>query len=243
MPYNVQTYGWVCFILFFASFTKGFSGFGAPLFALPFLALFLDIKTVIPLVALVAFILTLILLVELREHLDWKEIYPLLIGAVPGIPLGVLLLKRLDKSAIQWALGLTLISYALYSLFLKSSNRGIKRRWSYLFGFIAGCFGGALSVSGPAVIVYTSLQNWDKDKIKVTFQGFFLISGMIVVLFHALTGLTTSTVLRFFGVSLPILILGNYLGSLLYGRIGEGHYSKVMFILLGFLGAFMIYRA
>ena len=77
----------------------------------------------------------------------------------------------------------------------------------------------------------------------MTLQGFFVISGAIVVLFHALNGITTITVLRFYGVSLPMLILGTYVGSLFYGMIGEETYRRVMFILLGFLGAFMIYRA
>lgn len=239
----MATYLWISLILFFAGFTKGLSGFGALLLAIPLLALFLDIKTVIPLVTLVSIFLSLILLIELRHHFSRRNIYPLLVGAIPGIPLGVFFLKRLDEEPILWALGVTLIIYALYSLFFRSLSRGIKQKWAYLFGFVAGCLGGALSLTGPAVIVYGSLQDWDKDEVKATFQGFFLVSGLLVALFHALNGLTTSTVLRSFGVSVPTLVLGNYLGSLLYGRIEEEHYRKVMFILLGFMGAFMIYRA
>lgn len=239
----MQTYILICLIVFFAGFTQGLSGFGSILLSLPLLAIFLDIKIVIPLVAIYGVSITIILLVQLWKYLDWQKIFPLFLGALPGIPIGVYFLKKLDKGMIQWILGIMLISYSLYSLFFRSTNKGIREGWAYLFGFFSGCLGGALSASGPAVIVYTSLQAWSKDKIKVTLQGFFMVSGMVVIFFHALSGLTTVTVLRFFLVSLPLLFLGTYTGSFFYGKIKEEDYKRVMLILLAFLGGFMIYRA
>jgi uncharacterized membrane protein YfcA len=73
-------------------------------------------------------------------------------------------------------------------------------------------------------------------------QGFFLISAAIVIIFHAVSGLTDITVLSFFGLSLPGVLIGNYLGSRLYGRLKEEHYTQVIFVLLGLLGSLMIYR-
>jgi len=239
----MQTYILICFIVFLAGFTQGLSGFGSILLSLPLLAIFLDIKTVIPLVALMAFFITVILFVQLRKHLDWKKICPLFIGAAPGIPLGVFFLKKLDKDIIQWVLGVTLVAYSLYSLFFRSSYKPMRTAWGYLFGFLSGCLGGALSAAGPPVIVYTSLQNWSKDTIKVTLQGFFLVSGVIVIFFQALNGLTTVIVIRYFVVSLPFLVLGTFTGSLFYGKIQEEHYKKMILVLLALLGAFMIYRA
>jgi uncharacterized protein len=239
----MQIYVLISLIVFLAGFTQGFSGFGSILLALPLLAIFLDIKTVIPLVALIAFCITIILFIQLWEHLDWKKIYPLFFGALPGIPLGVFFLKKLDKDHIQWILGLILIAYSLYSLFSRFPDKHMRKGWGYLFGFFSGCLGGALSAAGPPVIVYTSLQTWSKDTIKVTLQGFFLVSGAIVIFFQAMSGLTTILVLRYFFISLPLIVLGTYTGSFFYGKVREEHYKKVMLILLALLGGFMIYRA
>ena len=49
-------------ITFFAGFTQGLSGFGSILVSLPLLALFLDIKTVIPLVSLFALVINTIII-------------------------------------------------------------------------------------------------------------------------------------------------------------------------------------
>lgn len=240
---GMETYLWICLVVFFAAFTQGLSGFGSILLALPLLAIFLNIKTVIPLVALYGLSITFLLLVQLRKHLEWKKVYPLLVGAALGIPIGVFFLKKLDRDMIHWTLGIILVSYSMHNLFFKSSKSGIREGWAYLFGFFGGCLGGALSASGPAVIVYTSLQSWSKDKIKVTLQGFFIVSGLMVVFAHAVSGVTTVAVLRFFGISLPVLILGTYVGAYFYGMVGEQWYKRVMFIVLAFLGAFMIYKA
>jgi len=102
--------------------------------------------------------------------------------------------------------------------------------------------GGAFGAGGPPVIVYTSMQKWSKDQIKVTIQGFFLTAGPPVILSHIIGGLTTSTVLYYYTVSIPTLVTGTYLGSRLYGVIREEDYKKIILTVLGFLGLFMIYR-
>lgn len=233
----------VCLVVFFAGVTQGLSGFGSVLLSLPLLAIFLDIKTVIPLVALFGLAITMVLLQQLWKQLEWKAVYPLLLSALPGVPIGVFFLKRLETGTIQLILGIILIGYALYSLFLRSENRGINARWAYLFGFLAGCLGGAFGATGPAVIVYTSLQTWSKDKIKVTLQVFFFVSGVTIVFSHALSGLTSLAVIRFFAVSLPMLIAGTYVGSFFYGKMNEEGYRKIILIFLALLGGFMMYRA
>lgn len=237
------TYLLICLIAFFSGFIQGLSGFGSILLSLPLLAIFLNIKIVIPLTALFGLSMTIILLIQLWRHLEWKKIYPLLIGALPGIPVGVLFLKELDKGTIQWILGIILITYSIYGLFSKPAHRKIKEGYAYFFGFLGGCLGGALSASGPPVIIYTSSQSWRKDKIKSTLQGFFLFSGLVIVFFQVISGLTTMTVLRFYAVALPALILGTFVGSQLYGTIKDEDYRKVILILLAFLGSFMIYKA
>lgn len=242
-PDSVQTYSWVCLIFLGAGFIQGVSGFGSVLLSLPLLAIFLDIKTVIPLTLLAGVSVSYVLVYQLRQHLDWKKILPIFIGAVLGIPVGVYFLKRLDRGTIQWILGAILILYALYGLFFRSSAKGVDERWAYVSGFLGGCLGAALSAGGPPVIIYTSLQAWSKDQIKGTIQGFFVTAGTAVVVSFVVAGVVTGTVLRFYCFSFPILMLGTFLGSRLYGLLKEAHYKTIMFILLGLLGIFSIYRA
>jgi len=239
----VETYLWTCLIVFFAGFIQGLSGFGSVLVALPLLAIILDIKAVIPLAALYGLSIAFLLLVQLRKHLEWKKVWPLLLGAILGIPVGVFFLKKLDREIIHCILGIILIGYSLYSLFFRTLRSGIGEAWGYVFGFLAGCLGGALGASGPPVIVYTSLQSWGKDTIKVSLQGFFVLSGMMVIFGHAISGITTALVLRLFGISVPAMVFGTYVGSYFYGMIEEQWYRRVVLIFVALLGGLMIYKA
>lgn len=239
----MEPYLWVSLVLFLAGFNQGLSGFGVILIAIPLLTLFLDIKTVVPLTALSALAIAVMLFVQLRDRFDFHRIKPFLIGAIPGVPVGVFVLKEVDKSIIQWILGLILIVYAVYSLAVNRPARGIHASWGYVFGLLSGTMAGVISAAAPPIIVYLTLQSWSKDQIKVSLQGFFLFTGLLVVVFHALTGLTTRFTLVLFAVSTPPLLLGTYLGSLLYGRIHEQQYRRIMLVLLACLGGFTLWRA
>ena len=243
MTAEMTTYVFLLAVTFLAGLIQGLSGFGSVLLSLPVLILFLDVKTAIPLVALIALALNVQLLIQLRQHLEWRRVYPLLAGTLLGVPAGVFLLKHLDTNLIQIVLGAVLIGYALHGLTFRGSIRGIRERWAYLYGFLAGCLGGALSASGPPVIIYTSLQPWSKDQTKVTLQGYFLVSGLIVVSFQAANGLTTWTVMKLFVLSLPAVVTGTLAGSHFYGILREDNYRRMILIFLGCLGVFTVYRA
>lgn len=238
-----DVYFYLTVVAFLAGFIQGLSGFGSVLLSLPLLALFLDIREAIPLVNLMGVILTVILIIQLRAHWEWGKIWPLLAGAALGIPAGVWLLKRMDPVHVQIVLGVVLLAYSLYGLLFKLPIGKLGGPWAYLFGFFAGGLGGAISASGPPVIVYTSLQAWTKDQIKVTLQGFFIMSGLLIGVFHAASGLVTDGVIRNFLVSVPTLLAGTWVGSLLYGKFREEGYRRVMLVLLGALGVFTLTRA
>ena len=239
----METIIYLCLVALIAGLIQGFSGFGSVLFSLPVLALFLDIKIAIPLMSLSGVVLTVYLLFSLWNHLEWRKILPLLVGTVFGVPVGVLLLKHLKASYLLITLGVMLMAYSFYGLVMKPYRKAMKKYWAYLFGFLAGCLGGAFSASGPPVIVYTSLQPWNKDQIKVTLQGYFFASGIIVIFFQAFSGLMTDMVLKYFLISLAPLMIGTYVGHFFYGRIQEETYRTFMLILLGLLGAFTLWKA
>jgi len=58
MTAEMTTYSLLLAVTFLAGFVQGLSGFGSVLLSLPLLILFLDVKTAIPLVALMALALT-----------------------------------------------------------------------------------------------------------------------------------------------------------------------------------------
>ncbi len=78
--------------------------------------------------------------------------------------------------------------------------------------------------------------------MKVALQGFFAILGVFVVGLYFLGGLISSFVWRWFLLSLPLVALGLVSGQMLFHRLGETAYRRLIFGLLVVLGLMMIPR-
>ncbi|MFP4168307.1 MAG: sulfite exporter TauE/SafE family protein [Desulfonatronovibrionaceae bacterium] len=229
-------------IIFFAGFTQGLSGFGSIMISLPLLAIFLDIKTVIPLISLYALIINAILLVQLYPSLQVKRLAVMLVATVPGIPTGVYLLKNIPAGILQLVLGIVLILFAAYALFLRLPRLKTGRKSEIAAGFLAGCLGGSIGANGPPIIIYTAVQPWAKDEIKSTLAGYFFTAGIGISTTHAVSGLITGKVLAYFLAGLVSLILGVFAGSRMYGKISETAYKKAISILILLLGIVMVLK-
>lgn len=230
-------------VFFAAGFTQGVSGFGAALVAMPLLTLFLDVKIAAPLCMLNGLLITLFLSLQLKRHIHWAKVRPLFFGCVPGIFLGVFLLKGTESNVLKILLGGLIILYSGYRLNWKPREVKFKPYWAYLAGFASGIIGGAFSAGGPPCIIYVSLTGWKKDEIKATLSFFFFTTGLITSAAHALSGLITTAVLGYFVVSCLFTCIGVYTGSCLYDRIKQETYILIMLLLLMVLGGMMIFSA
>jgi uncharacterized membrane protein YfcA len=226
-------------IFLLAGFVQGLTGFGSALVAIPLLAFVVDIKTAVPLSMLNGLIITTYLAIALRRYLDRRKILPLLIGALPGILVGVYLLKSVDASGIRYGIGMLLIGYSLYNLLVRPRPLNPGKGWGYLAGFFTGAIGAAFSAGGPPAIIYTTLTSWNKDEIKATLTGFFVADGFLTAFMHAVSGVTTVAVLELFAVTAPFVLLGTTIGSRVSGRINRQTYLRIIYCFLILMGVMM----
>jgi uncharacterized membrane protein YfcA len=241
LPFPTMTVFFIAgFIFLLAGFVQGLTGFGSALVAIPLLSLIIEIKTAVPLCMLNGLIITSYLAFKLRHHLNRDKISPLLIGSLPGIAVGVSLLKHVDASYIRYGIGVLLIIYSLFNLIFSPRPLNPGKTWGYLAGFLTGTIGAAFSAGGPPAIIYTTLTSWKKDEIKATLTGFFATTGLITVIVHAASGITTLTTVKIFAVTAPFVLIGTTLGSLVSGRIKRKTYLKLIYCFLIVMGIMMM---
>lgn len=233
----------ILLIVFCGAFTQGLTGFGSALVAMPLLVLFVDIHTAVALCVLNGLVITSFLSLQLKSHLDWQKIRPLLIGCLPGVVVGTLFLKNARESLFFLLLGLLLILYSLYRLFLKPEPRKLAGSWGIVAGFLTGTISGAFSAGGPPTIIYTTLTGWTKHEIKANLSLFFFMGGILTVLSHLLSGITTVEVFKLFVYDLPAVVVGVWSGSLLYRRFATEGYIRLVLIGLLLMGVVMLHTA
>ena len=76
----------------------------------------------------------------------------------------------------------------------------------------------------------------------VTLQFYFILVGSLVVLGHALSGLTTAATLRTYGALLPVSVAGCGAGYALHRKVGQEAYRRLVYLLLLALGILMLWR-
>ena len=237
-------YFWVGAVWLGAGLIQGLTGFGSALVAVPLLSLFLDLQLAVPLSTLHGVTITLCLSWQLRRSLSLQKIGPLLLGSVPGVIIGVTLLKYADPAAMKLLLGIMVTGYALYALLSRPIvERKLRPVWAYVAGFATGAIASAFSAGGPPTIIYTTLAGWSKDTIKATLSGFFLCAGLLASAAHLMTGLTTYTVAKYYVVTLPFVLVGVWVGSRFYQRINHQLYLKAVFICLAVMGLLLALSA
>lgn len=238
----MSEYALIALIVVAAAFLQGLTGFGFVLIALPLLDFIIDIKTSIPFMTLLAVCISLTLSIQLRHSIQFKSIAVLMVATIPGIPLGVYLLKTVPPSTLAVCVGILMVSFTAYQLLASPTPRHLKNGAAITAGFLSGTLAASISAGGPPAIIYSALQPWTKDQAKATLACYFTLSGFTVAITHAYTGLTTAPVLKLFAISLPAMFFGIFLGTTAYKRLSDHGYRKLAFILVFVLGCVMLYR-
>lgn len=223
-------------ILLIAALVQGATSFGFSLIALPLLGLFFDLKVVVPTLVIFSIFLNLLILVRLRVKPNIKEIGLLATFAILFIPLGVDMLLYVDESLLKVVVGILLIVVSL--IMLSGYRMTIKNKQvSYVItGILSGILNGAVSLSGPPVVVLLANDNKNKNEFRSSLTTLFLILNVVTIYLYFKNGLFSNPELTKMLFLFPFMIIGTLLGIYLGNKIDDGKFKKMVLILLLFMG-------
>jgi uncharacterized membrane protein YfcA len=235
----------VLFVVFIATLIRSTFGFGEALVAVPVLALWIPLNVAAPLAVLVSITIAANIVVQ-----DWHKIHLrstgwLVLSTVFGIPLGLLLLTSSHPRLVKGGLGLIIIGFAIYSLIGRTPPelKDDSRLWLLVCGFCAGVLGGAYGMNGPPLAIYGSMRRWSAQHFRATLQGYFLPASIIGMAGYWLAGLWTSAVTRYYLLSLPVTLLGVFLGRAINHRLHGDSFLKYVYLGLAGVGALLLVQA
>ena len=243
------------FLLIAAIFALGscvqtIAGFGSALVVMPILTQFVGVQTAASVMALVGATVTLSVLYQNRQGLQWREAGRLLVGSVVGVPLGALALKFLPPAPIMALLGAVLLIYGIYSLATARSISASNlmpapsgRLTTALVGFCSGILGGAYATDGPPLVIYGSVKRWSKQSFRSILQACFLVNGILIVACHGAGGLVTTDVLTYCAYGIPGMAAGLLIGTVLDRRINHALFHRLLVWLILLLAAALLGRA
>jgi uncharacterized membrane protein YfcA len=179
---------------------------------------------------------------KLRHALNWSRLWPFLLGAAFGVPLGVAILRWADVAQIQIGVGLFLMLYSAYGL-ARPTLAPVRSGGAALdtgVGFLNGVLGGATGFAGILVTIWSGLRGWPKDVQRTVFQPVGVATFAMTALWLGAEGAISADTGKLFLMGLPVLVAGTWLGLKLYGRLDEASFRRVVLLLLLLSGCLLV---
>jgi uncharacterized membrane protein YfcA len=226
---------------FLGGFVSGFSGFAMGIVVS---GMWLHIITPIQTAALIAgygLITQGYGIAMLCHELRWQDIWPLTLGTSIGIPLGVMLLTHINPSYVRFGVGVLLVLYAAYSLLRPPLGPfKIGALTDIAIGLSNGLLGGLTGVGGIISTISCQFRGWSKDKQRSVFQPVLFAAFVIISISQSIAGSYTVETVKLYGIGLPFMVAGIWIGFKLYGTINDETFRKAVLILVFVAGASLI---
>jgi len=233
---------YIFIISFIATLVRSTFGFGESLVAVPLFSVFIPINAAVPLSVIISVLVALIVVVQDHKQIHFNSAKWLILFAIPGIPIGLLILVYGNELWVKTGLGVLIILYSLYAIAGKSTLHFQKdsRLWLFICGFLSGVLGGAYGVNGPPLAVYGNMRKWSAKEFRATLQGYFLPASFIGILGYLFKGLITLEVLKYLLAALPAVVPAIFLGRYLNHRLKNDSFFKYVYAGLLLIGVLLI---
>jgi uncharacterized protein len=224
-----------------ASTVQSATGFGFALIAAPTLYAVVDPAAAVGLVLVLGQVVNVLVLFGERRlpQLDWSAVTPALIAAVPGLPIGALLVRTLPESALRIGVGLIVCAVVLQRLVrrLARSRKPARdpgaaagRGAAVAAGFSVGVLTTSTTTSGPPLAIWLTARGMApamlRDTVTVIFFALDFIGIAVVV---AIVGAGSSLArAEWIPLLIPVAIAGQILGRQLFLRLPTRRYEQIV---------------
>ena len=220
----------------FGGALMGFTGFGGTLVMVPLVALVWGPTQAIAISMIVATVATAQLLPVITREADWPDVWPGMVGAVIGAPLGVLMLLSTDPAMTRRLMGLVIILVAVIMmrgwLYRGSRSKKVCGAFGGFGGFTSGFFG----MGAPAVTLYYLSGQKPPAVQRANILMVLLVHIMVVVVVFALDGIVTlNTLLLSSALYLPYAG-ATWIGARVFQHASQEIYRRVCLWLLIVMG-------
>lgn len=229
-------YAMTALVAFIIGLAKGGLGGTIGALATPLMAL------VMPADQVIGLLLPILMLADVfAVALHWRRwngrlVWLLIPGSVLGVTIGTYFITNAPTRALQVALGVIILLFAVYKIFEGRILRAFTYRPRDWHGLVAGTITGFSSAlahtGGPPVSIYLLMQDVTPRVFIATSAVFFLILNWIKVPYYWYAGLFDFQLLWQVAWLLPFVPLGVWVGKWAAGRVNKETYERVIVFLL-----------
>lgn len=229
----------VSFLLVFvmslgAAFVQRVSGFGFGIFIMTVLPHLLPTYgEATTLSGMLSIVVALPLLRYILRHVDWHKLLPILITFLAVSWIAVQIVSVVGDGLMKRILGVVLIIAGAWFYFFQDKARvrptiPIQMSMGTLSGFMGGLFG----MQGPPAVLYFLATAKDRDEYMALSQCYFLIGNIMMTFYRVQGGHFTHIVAISWCCGVGAVLLGAWLGGMVFRRLSGDSLRKVIYLYL-----------
>lgn len=228
---TVEMASGVALIVALASFGHTVAGFGFSLLAVAPLGLVIDPKDAVVVASILLLTNCFLLAWSERANVDWSAARLLLMGALPGLPLGLLVLEVASVRALRMILAIAVVaSVAILAAGARLSRPS--RRVELSAGFVTGLLTTSINANGPPTALALQARGSTPEVFRPTTSAVLGISSGAGALLFAAAGRMQPNVGEAVAVSVPGLLVGWFIGRRVCHRIPDKSFQRLVMGLL-----------
>ncbi len=208
-------------ITLFAAVVNGGLGYGFSSITVPLALLFLSNRALNPALVLIEVTLNAYVLWVNRASLGvvWKRVFPIVIGLLPGVIAGTMLVANISQSYMKLATYLLLLPLIL--LQAAGFRRPIRseRAIGFPFGLGLGVLYSLTTISGPPLALLLNNQGLDKREFRAALGFIRLAESSFTAIAYLSAGLITRQSNLLIPQILPSVLIGVPIGAALVRRM------------------------
>jgi uncharacterized protein len=216
-------------IALLAATVNGGVGYGFSSVTVPVALLFYSSRVLNPALVLAEVGINLVVFAANRRAFGrvWRQTAPMLVGAVPGVVIGGLLLSSASHTSLK--LGTYLILLPLIVAQTAGWRRPIRRSGAsgVALGAGIGTLYSATTLSGPPLALLFNNQGLAKEEFRAAVSLFRIVESTFAAATYLALGLHSSQSVQLSGIMLPSIVVGLFIGHLLLRPLQSETFRRV----------------
>lgn len=232
------------FVIILSYAIRGSAGFGGV--TVPLLAWIMSLKIVAPMVAFLGLISSLVILRHDLRHVVWRDLWRVMPWCAAGVLGGLYFFKTLDARTLGQVLGVFVLVYGAYSLWItfqpseiRLPMRAVTPVAGVVGGFVGTIFG---SNAGTFFAIYLDILNYAKAQFRATVAAILLGLGILRVSGYVAVGAYDHEALIACAAALPLMAIGAFFGNRIHANLDQLMFTRFVAVVVIASGVPLVLR-
>ena len=219
-------------IVFVTGIVRGFSGFGSGMIIGPSTAAFFGPQMALVMITILDGVPTIFLTWQARNHVNWREVLPVIVGYALLAPFGVWVLKTGDPTALRWFISVSIL-VAVTILWSGWNYTGPRSKTvSFSFGGLGGFMGAAAALPGPAVLVYWLASAARAITVRANMIYYLFITDLMIIAAYVFADIYTWEGFWRGVICVPAYVVGITIGTKFFSGASDKTYRRIAFFMI-----------